>query len=238
FYYQRFDLREPFIYKLVPILVEQVGGAFPELKRNPSRVAEMIRSEEMDFLVTIEKGLERFDRAQFLALASAIVQEKGHQVLRPLSASASGVTVLCKDDRGAEYETRVIPAQMDTFLARKDRERVFIPAKDLFDLHTTYGFPPDLTQQMAEERGLGVDLDGYRALMKEHEEKSRGHAVAQHVAINVSGGLPATDDRPKWSGLTGEGKILGWIDDNQFIQEGRLDRREELGLLLDRTCFY
>src|SRR5207302_146899 len=53
FGYQRFGQREPFIHKLVPALVEHMGGAFPELTTKPDRVKEIIRGEEADFLRTI-----------------------------------------------------------------------------------------------------------------------------------------------------------------------------------------
>src|SRR5262249_51637300 len=104
-------------------------------------------------------------------------------------------------------------------------------------LHATYGFPPDLTRQMALERGLDVALDEYSELMREHEEKSRGKKAEAQIALNVGGGLPATDDRPKWLGRTCTGSILGWIADNQFHKEGTLPEAE-IGLILDKTCFY
>src|SRR4051794_12819571 len=64
FGYQYFDLREPFVYKLVPVLVEKMGHAFPELRRDPSRVANLLREEEADFLRTIERGLKLFREAE------------------------------------------------------------------------------------------------------------------------------------------------------------------------------
>ena len=39
------------------------------------------------------------------------------------------------------------------------------------------------------------------------------------MALNISGGLPKTDDRPKWLGPTTEGTILGWIKNNQFFTQ-------------------
>jgi alanyl-tRNA synthetase len=185
FGYQCFGQREPFLYKLVPALVADMGGAFPELRANPGRAAGLIQGEEADFLRTIDRGLSLFEEAVRLG------QGRG------------GV----------------------------------IDGKAIFDLHTTYGFPPDLTAQMAQERKLGVDLAGYETLMTSHEAVSRGKAVESQVALNVSGGLPATDDRPKWSGATSEGRVLGWIADNQVHNTGRLPDGE-VALLLDRTCFY
>jgi len=113
-----------------------------------------------------------------------------------------------------------------------------IKGRDVFELHTTYGFPPDLTRQMAQEQGLEVEMGEYNELMRIHEEKSRGKASTVQVALNVTGGLPTTDDRPKWLGPTCDSKVLGWIADNQFHTQGTLPAQSEIGLILDRTCFY
>jgi alanyl-tRNA synthetase len=183
FGYQCFGQREPFIFKLVPTLVAQMGGAYPELRTNPVRVQDVIRGEEADFLRTIERGLALFEDA-----------------------------------------------------VRRAAQRV-IAGEDAFALHTTYGFPPDLTRQMAAERGISVHEEDYRRLMTEHEEKSRGKIASAQIALNVSGGLPATDDRPKWFGPDTEGTVLGWIADNQFHTTGRLPETE-IGVVLGKSCFY
>src|SRR5262249_22926733 len=113
-----------------------------------------------------------------------------------------------------------------------------ISGKDVFELHTTYGFPPDLTRQMAYEGGMTIDEKRYQELMVEQEPKSRGKGESHQVALNVSGGLPETDDRPKWHGMQTEAKVLGWIADNQLHKSGAIPDGQEVGLLLDRTCFY
>jgi alanyl-tRNA synthetase len=186
FGWQCFNQREPIIYKLVPVLVEHMGNAFPELKANPNKVMEVIKGEEVDFLRTIERGLAQFEKVAKRA------QERGGR----------------------------------------------ISGEDAWDLHQTHGFPIHLTQLLARERGLSVEENRFLELQKDHEEISRGQGAAQQVALTVSGGLPETDDRPKWFGLTGEGSILGWIADNTFTQEGQLELHKEVGLVLDRTCFY
>lgn len=187
FGWQCFGQREPFLYQLVPTVVAHMGAAFPELKANPQRVADLIRSEEADFLRTIERGLSLFDEAALRAQRQSKAQLAG---------------------------------------------------ADVFTLYTTYGFPPDLTRQMAQERGLTIDEAGFQIRMKEHEEVSRGKDVVKVEALKVSGNLPTTDDRAKWFGLVGEGKILGWIRDHQFLEFGELHPGEPAALILDRTCFY
>lgn len=54
--------------------------------------------------------------------------------------------------------------------------RKAISAKNAFDLFTTYGFPIELTEEIAEEKGLVVDRKGFNKLMEEHREKSRAGA--------------------------------------------------------------
>jgi alanyl-tRNA synthetase len=186
FGYQRFGLREPFIHQLVPVVVEHMGGAYPELKANPKRVQEVIRGEESDFLGTIERGLIQY----------AKVAQQAQTGKKQIEGEAA------------------------------------------FDLNQTYGFPLDLTRQMASEQGLTVDEQGYEKAKKRHEDISRQKKGGQQVALNVSGGLPATDDRRKWSGSTCQGAVLGWIADNQFGQSGRVPDDKEVGLLLDKTCLY
>jgi alanyl-tRNA synthetase len=221
FGYQRFEQREPFIFKLVPALVAHMGGAYPELKTNPARVQDVLRGEEADFLRTIERGLSLFNEAcedaltQF-KIASGRAPGAGPKEVKPLTEAQLEHQKKYPRDK---YQSPIIA---DTVV---------------FNLHTTYGFPLDLTQQMAQERNLAVDKEGYERLMREHEEKSRGKVTEAQVALNVSGGLPTTDDRPKWFGSTCEGKVLGWIADNSFHTSGRLPETE-VGLLVDKTCFY
>ncbi len=116
----------------------------------------------------------------------------------------------------------------------------FIHGKAVFDLYTTYGFPPDLTRQMAQEQGIRIDEAGFQLEMAEHEEKSRYKAVTQQ-ALKVSSALPKTDDRLKWFGASCDAKVLGWIANNEFVSQGSLGHSpegERTGLLLDKTCFY
>lgn len=64
-----------------------------------------------------------------------------------------------------------------------------ISAQNAFDLFTTYGFPIELTEEIAKEKGLAVDRNGFERLMEEHREKSR--AGAEH---KFKGGLADSSD--------------------------------------------
>ncbi len=59
---QHLGTQEPFLHRLVPVVVEQMGEVFPELRRDPQRVAAQIEAEEAAFLRTLHRGLRLFDK--------------------------------------------------------------------------------------------------------------------------------------------------------------------------------
>ena len=59
--YQSLNLKEPFIYQLVPVLANQIGNAFPELISQRSLIEKVIKEEETSFFRTLEKGIERIN---------------------------------------------------------------------------------------------------------------------------------------------------------------------------------
>lgn len=109
-----------------------------------------------------------------------------------------------------------------------------------FRLYDEAGFPVDLTRQMAEENGLGVDEAEFERLMQEKKQKDRAATKGKMAAMQAFDvQLPPTDDRDKWSKLVSEGKVLGWTLEGKFVTQGRLDETKgQVGLVLDRTCFY
>jgi len=68
-----------FLYKLVPVVVESLGGAFPELNTQAIRVAMVIREEEESFLRMLQRGFRRFENEAISAVASALAKKRGAQ---------------------------------------------------------------------------------------------------------------------------------------------------------------
>lgn len=60
YYYSFLGIKEPFLYKLLPILTHEMGDSFPELKAQGALIAGIVESEEKSFLNTLENGLKRF----------------------------------------------------------------------------------------------------------------------------------------------------------------------------------
>lgn len=130
---QYFGVGEPFLCDLVPAVVEQIAGAFPELRsahggKNIEHLAEIIRDEESSFGRTLTRGIQLFEEAA---------------------------------DRARRHHNGRIAGE------------------DAFKLHDTYGFPIDLTELMAEEQGLHVDIGEYERLMEEARAKAGRQQTAQ-----------------------------------------------------------
>ena len=70
-----------------------------------------------------------------------------------------------------------------------------ISAEDAFALAATYGFPIELTEELAEERGQAVDIDRFRELMEEHREVSRagGESTTEQLAAEIVGAAHRPD---------------------------------------------
>jgi len=105
-----------------------------------------------------------------------------------------------------------------------------------FDLYATYGFPADLTQLMAEEMDLTVDMDGFQREMEAHRDASRGDGGT--FKVETLSGLPACDDRAKHSGDPIDAVVAGWVVGEEFITEGQLACGDAAAVVLDVTNFY
>jgi alanyl-tRNA synthetase len=239
--YQVLGTNEPFLYQLVPTVVELMGGAFPELKKNPHRVIDQIRDEEAAFLRTIRAGI-----FHFLSFArSAIGNElrlstpncTGWNIAIPGWRGAYSIKLELEGDQVIEYEFPHDITEQAAFIKSHCKNTPVIWGENAFTLHDTYGLLIDITLQMAQERGLAVDLTGFERAMDEAKKKSR-EGGKKFTVTAVKGELPPTDDSPKYSAELIDATILGWVKDNEVFRTGTLQAGENAALLLDRTLFY
>ncbi len=111
-----------------------------------------------------------------------------------------------------------------------------LPGEVAFELYATFGFPVDLTQIMADEVGMSVDMAGYERAMEAHAETSR--AGGDSFKVDAVVGLPATDDSAKYANQPIDAKVLGWVSDGTFVSQGELPEGSESAVVLDKTNFY
>ncbi len=180
-------IKGAFLGRLCDVVVEQSGGAYPELCEKQDYIKKMISLEEERFDATIDAGL---------SILSGFIDD----------AKASGSDTL----RG----------------------------EDVFKLYDTFGFPLDLTAEIASEVGLGTDDEGFAALMKEQKERARAARADlsswEGAAKTFIAELPKTDFAG-YKESTTEAKVLALVTD-----EGRADEASEgdVRVILDRTVCY
>ncbi len=177
--YTYLGFTEPTLCRLVPGLVGQMGGQFPELKAQQGLIEKVIEEEESSFLRTLATGINLLD--------GVISRTKGE---------------------GKEL----------------------ISGKDAFELYDTFGFPIDLTELIAREQGVGVDLAAFEKELQAQKERSRNAAAVD------------TDD---WVELfpIRESVFTGYDTLTEKVRIARYRRVTSKGktsyqLVFDRTPFY
>ena len=111
---------EPFLCRLIPQLVADMGDAYPELKAQQKLISSVIKEEENAFLRTLDRGIR-----------------------------------MLEDNMAKNTATKTVAGT------------------DAFVLYDTYGFPIDLTQLIAAEKGYKVDLDGFNVELQKQKERAR-----------------------------------------------------------------
>jgi alanyl-tRNA synthetase len=169
------NFKEPFLFELVDILSEKMGGTFPEIISQKELVKKVIQEEETAFLRTLEKGIIRFN----------------------------------------DY-LKSSPKQIDGQFA--------------FELYDTFGFPIDLTQLLAKEHNIPVNMQAFEKHLQNQKERSRAA-----TAID-------TDD---WVELQNnvETSFVGYektITESKIVRYRKVKAKgkEQFQLVLDVTPFY
>jgi alanyl-tRNA synthetase len=164
-YGRTLGFKEPFFYKLVDVLADTMGDVFPEIRAKKKIVQETIQREEMAFNKTLDRGINLFEEV-FSGIAE-------------IGESELPVNQIVEDDQGIPILTtaliRAHPGKPKT---------AELSGSFTFLLYDTYGFPLDLTELMARERGLTVDKDGFEKLME--EQRARARAAQKKEVISLS----------------------------------------------------
>jgi alanyl-tRNA synthetase len=110
-----------------------------------------------------------------------------------------------------------------------------IPGETVFLLYDTFGFPPDLTADIAREMGLTIDEDGFNKAMQRQREQSQQH---QRFKIDQTAHLhlPGETKFVGYDSLSEEGQIQAILVDNKPVN--KLPAGETAVIVLDRTPFY
>lgn len=124
----------------------------------------------------------------------------------------------------------------------KESKRSVLPGEEVFKLHDTYGFPFDLTLEMAREEGLSVDEDGFRRLMKEQKDRAKADAKAKksgHTDLSVYRSIADKSGRTEFVGYTHlntESSLTGILVDGVSVSSA--SEGDDVEIILNRTPFY
>ncbi|CAN2200666.1 AlaS Alanyl-tRNA synthetase [Candidatus Nanopelagicaceae bacterium] len=124
----------------------------------------------------------------------------------------------------------------------KKSSKNILPGDEVFKLHDTYGFPFDLTLEMAREVGLEVDEDGFRRLMTEQRDRAKADAKAKKSGHTDLSEYKKIADKSGatsflgYSDVKSESKINGILVDGLSVNSAHVG--QDVELVLDRTPFY
>jgi len=137
-------------------------------------------------------------------------------------------------DRTLDRGTAMLDRLIDEALLRPGR---LLSGEEVFSLHDTYGFPVELTREIAAERGAVIDAVRFDQLMQEQRERARRDAAAKRDVVGFAD-LPAV--RSEFTGydegLESDGRVVAILKDGNPVTA--LAPSDEGVLILDRTSFY
>ena len=181
-------LEEPFLYKLVGVVVDGMKDTYPELLSLASYISKVCLSEEKRFSLTLSSGLRTFN--QYLKEA-------------------------------------------------EDRAQKILSGDRLFKLYDTFGFPVDLSKELAEERHIAVDEKGFYKELEKQRQRAR-HAWKGEVKQKEKKVYEKLKDFPnKYVGYDQvkiEAKVTALLKDGKFEQQ--LKEGDTGEVFLDQTPFY
>jgi alanyl-tRNA synthetase len=127
-------------------------------------------------------------------------------------------------------------------VALKKSKATVLSGDEVFKLHDTYGFPFDLTLEMAREEGLEVDEDGFRRLMKEQKDRAKADAKAKksgHTDVSVYKAIADKSGKSEFVGYAqqnSESKLTGIVVDGIGVSSA--SEGDDVDIVLSRTPFY
>jgi len=239
-YGRTLGFHEPFFYKLVDVVAKTMGDVFPEVRAQQSKIKETIRREEEAFNKTLDRGTELFANAMVNAIkdysTTAGLGEKMVLHLHPFHIRLESGRVVKSELTNVHSLERPLPQvniNVETVSGPELQEKLGgIPRlrdRDVFELYDTYGFPLDLTELMARERGLAVDVAGFERLMEQQRDRARKAQKKEEISVE-EGELEIEPTKFLGSDFLEAESVV------ETVLPGK--QPGEVNIVLDRTPFY
>ena len=170
-----------FTGEIAKVIIAQYCDVYPELKRNEHFVLEQLALEETRFAKTLRQGEKEFDkiynnvcqtRATLESTLNAdnkLAQAQEYVQTRKLRPSPDMAPIIEAANAGDEAAVvAAVKARMESLHVMDGRSA--------FKLYDTYGFPIEMTIELAKEKGLSVDQDDFAQRFKQHQATSQAGA--------------------------------------------------------------
>jgi len=188
----KLEMPEGMTAEIAKVVVNQYKDVYPELKRNEEFIIAQLLLEEERFQKTLKQGMKEFDKLIFN------IGRMTNAVKPVVDAIKAGEDFASQADAAAkqlpprpEYQALIacLKDKSDKDALLKEAEAFLgnlnvIDGRSAFKLYDTYGFPIEITTELAQEKGLVVDEKGFQERFKQHQETS--HAGAEQ---RFKGGL-------------------------------------------------
>jgi alanyl-tRNA synthetase len=232
-YGRTLGFHEPFFFKLVDVVATTMGDFFPNVREKQKHVKETIKREEESFNNTLDRGIELFEGVVLFNSISAAAKEQGYQVKKQYFGRSSDPNLEEFTIWLSQGPQPVVDLDASQVRAGEWREFISrtpaVSAEDTFKLYDTYGFPLDLTELVARERGLTVDVAGFEKLMDEQRERARKAQKKEEISVEQDELIAAPT------------KFLGYdFLETESVVETVLPGKkpDELNIILDQTPLY
>lgn len=169
----------------------------------------------------------------FHKLVAPLVQEMGEAYPELAEAQANVEKVILKEEKQfaktLDQGMRILEADLAQLEGKQ------IPGATIFKLYDTYGFPVDLTGDIARERELEMDMEGFEAAMEEQRQRAR-NASAFSVDYSQSLNLEGETQFNGYDALTDEGQVLAMLQDGEEVASAAAG--SQIQVVLNNTAFY
>lgn len=162
-YANQLDLKEIFSYELVKAIVDVYGESYPELKGKARLIYQELNQEVERFRRVVQEGLKM---AQVTLAKKTPISPRNYTKIMQAPGKKD---IFRYFYRGDKKEL----AKFGVHLSKKEVEKATIAGKEAFDLYQSFGFPPDMIIELAQEKRLLVDLEALEDEIAKHRELSK-----------------------------------------------------------------
>ena len=256
---KRLGLEEAFLSQTAETVIKQMKHVYPELGQREEFILKVIQQEETRFAETLNTGLAllegllsyREGHRKAIPELVLFLQDSKHASEIPAKVLEQHGFVGGGLETGSQVGFEMAAETISRFTSELQVSLLFnlaskelvekikqwgqtISGSEVFKLYDTYGFPVELTKEIAAERGFTIDLDGFENEMEQQRERAK---AAHKFTSNVGGFLTQYFFKSEFIGYK-KLSVITKIESINFGRQSRLEQGQEGSIVLSKTPFY